>query len=1370
VTRPLVLALVLLAAPAARADWQVRRAPFDAQVVARYKQLLRKNPDDEFALKKLTGLYKAHRTVDALVAEYTAEAERTHDASAQVVLGHLERDRGLLARAVPHYQAALAAWPDDPHARNALADAYVKLQRPAEARPLYEAALAATQDPRARRPLCRKLADLALSPAAGPVTPESVAAARRYYDELLALDPADATLRRELAEALATHGLPKEAAAEWRRLAEQAKNDPPRNAEAWKRVGELDEAAGDDAAALEAYHKTWSIVPTGHYLRREAAEKIIGVHRRKDDLRALVGAWERDWTRRGFFEWDTLARLYDELGDPTRAEECFKKALAADPHAIEARRRLVALLERAGKDAEVIAEYRRLIAAAPGEPRYRLELAERLWKSGAEQKEAIAVCERLGRDTDDPSLHASLAELYTRWGLGEQALAERERLVRLEPDEPSHLVALGELYFQGGKKERAVTVWRRLLNLRGPREQSMARLAEVYAEHDLPGESLELYQKAVKLAPADLALKKGLGGALERMHRLDEAEALWLTLFDDAVAHKQRALTLELRGRLMALLLKRGRLGARVGEFRARFDRASDQGAVAYGLLAADAYVKLGLLDEAEKVLHALVRRAGDAEAQADAWIGLGQVYRGRHRLKQVAAALQKAADLSPSRARELYAQIAELSLQLYQDAEAVAYAEKALALGPADAQAEARLAEVYEKRERVDDAITAYRRALELDDRLWRVYFALARLYLERGEPAPAARLYRDVIRRAPDEELVVDAARRATDLEEYLGGLGELERELVPLAYTHSERHVYRELLLSLYERYVRLLVERRRSGDETAKKELVRLGEHGLRPLTDVLVDGAAAQQRLAVSLLGELYNPSAAAPLLKLAMPPPAPPLAAHTGAARPDIELRTEAAIAGARLATVKEVRTLVRLAEDPEKHVRAAAIFGLGRVRDAAATQALVRALSDGAPDVQALGCLGLGRQLAGSDGAGTSRALAEMLRVIGAVGRAELARAACVVGVGAALDGALEKEVATARAALVDTLGEGGDEVQRRAAWALGLMGGRRAVPALLRAVFLRRDPVRRAALEALARAQSTVGQRRAPSLAWPEPERGSDGLDVRAWLGAVGGTPVRDGEASASPVWRGCEADVAAALADALTRHRDLALRALQDLDARPDGIALGPLTPAAPTPADRAALDDIGARLLATVRPLARHADAAVRARAVRVLGKLGAGDVAVTALDDASLEVRLAALDALGRLVAAGDVEPALDRAFDRALRATDWRERRAAALALASDGTRRPPRALGALASALDDRDGFVRESAARALGAAGAAGVPSLAAHVGDELPEVRAALATALGKSGSSAARAPLDRLAADRDPSVRRAAAAALDGLSAR
>jgi hypothetical protein len=161
-----------------------------------------------------------------------------------------------------------------------------------------------------------------------------------------------------------------------------------------------------------------------------------------------------------------------------------------------------------------------------------------------------------------------------------------------------------------------------------------------------------------------------------------------------------------------------------------------------------------------------------------------------------------------------------------------------------------------------------------------------------------------------------------------------------------------------------------------------------------------------------------------------------------------------------------------------------------------------------------------------------------------------------------------------------------------------------------------------------------------------------------------------------------RGHEEAAAAAVVDALARHRDLVLRALTDLDQAP-AEAVRPLLP----------------RILPSLRRVATHPDAAVRARVARLMARLGDVELTAAALADAAPSVRLAAL---GALAAAPTLpppsRPQLAPLVERTLRAPDWRERRAGAQAASAHAELWPDKGARALAPLRHDPSGFVREA------------------------------------------------------------------------
>jgi tetratricopeptide (TPR) repeat protein len=1389
---PLALALCVGALPSSPAradDWQVTRSAFDPRVLAPLKARLSSHPDDLGTLRRLISLYKAHRSVDQLQRELDERASSSGRPEDLLAAGHLRRERGQLDEARARYEQALAAVSSPPPAGK---PGKPSLDRPAlllllvdldlrrappnteAARPRLDEALAALPAGDARRQQAlRKAADLAQ-------LAQDFAAAERLYAELLRARPGgrgpsggdEESLRQARADALVRAGRPKEALGELTTLA--ARKAGPDRAQALLRVGEVQEADKDDLGALATYKAALALLPQGHHLRHDLYDRVVGVHRRREDLPALLRAWEAEWPapRRGFFEWDLLARLHDETGDTEKAIAAYRAALARSPHHIDARRRLIAVLERSGQSPDtVIAEYERLTQDAPGEARTYLELAERLDKAGQRQRALQILARAAARFPSDPSLHAALGDLYGRWGEVDLALREAELLVRIAPQDEGHIVNLGEIHWARGQKDKAEAVWRRLLTIGGGggRTQGMARLADVYAEHGLMPQAIELYQKALKAepqGPQNLQLRRGLALCQERLNRPREAMPLWEGIYFTKDA--PRPLLNEARQHLATLVQKdtRARVQFQAWQVRLRnlIDRpqslapaALRDEAVPLALLLAETHLRLSRPADAERslqgVAQALKGQKGLAPVYAEVLLQLVPIYRQQHRLPEAIAALKEAVALQPDRARELYAQLAELSLQTYRDDEAMRYAEQAVA----DAQGEMRLGAMLERKDDIERAMAAYRRALAKDERLFAAHMALARLHLQRGQPddlKEAAARYREVARRAPQEELVLEAGRKAVDLHEYLGTLGDLVRDLLPLSHAYPQKPVYRKLLVSLYDRYATPLTLQARRGDAAARAELLRLGQSGLKPLTEALIDGDTGEQRIAVSLLGDLGNPSAAPALIKFAdggaapltgAPRPVqaaamssllkPPsgsrlergaliargdanailgaLSAETIGlrSRPEIDLRVAALLQAGRLANPQNAPALLRLAAHEEKKIRLAALYGLLRLPrlGRAEVAALERALSDVSSDVQALACLGLGVIYAPGQGqAGAepmpARVRGAMFGLIDRSARTEegigLLAAACVHGLGQAGQ-------AQAVPLFLNLMREGSEELEAQAAWALGQVrsadrdGDRRAIEPLLRAALLKGGPVREAAAVAL----WDLGGAPRP-VTWPEPDgdglpaQGLPGLEVRRLLAALsprqpswptGLQGAAPGSPVSAPIWAEEGGAILSILQEALAGHRDLALRALSDLLGAPDEAG-----PVHLGPLDAGAPAPVAAALLPLRRRLGPDLLPALRKL---VAGEGGGGDSAV----------RGQAVLVLSRLAKLAPSLPAADEptlaALEGAVRGDASLEvRRLAAEALVQVGG---PRAAPALEALLQSQDRRLRLLGLQVLGGAG---------------------------------------------------------------
>lgn len=1344
-----LVALAPLASPGAALaqpndDWQVQRDPFDKSVVARYKAILAKSPHDAGALAKLLELYRRYRSVDLLKTEYqTALGKKPQDWALLVALAKIHRATGDDATALELLTRATTANADDAAGWLLLGDIQKGFARTAEARRGYEQALGHAKDKPTRSRALRALADLALAA-------NDIEAANRYFKQFLEIDPKNAQLWVEHGDAMLAAKRPDEAASSYAEAEKLLTGDPARRVEVVARRGQALEALGRDEDAKAEYRRAIKLAPRGYYIEVELTARIIDIYRRNQELARLVTEYEKQWPEgsRGHFEWDTLGKLYEETGAQDKAITALKRAAGKAPWELETQRRLIQLLENSGRDDEALAQYEAVVRVAPGEARFQIDLVDRYWRRGNEKKALEGLRRLEGRFPGDPGILSAIADLYQRYGKEELAIAAYERLAKLEPDDPSHLVTLGEQYYQKGDKARAMATWKRIAA--GKSAKALAKLGEVMAEHNELTEAIANYDKALKLEPKNPDFYKGRAAVLESKKAYNEALADWeevLRLID----LKDRSARREARRRLVQVLM---RTQGRELEYRSRWVVAFNKrpADVEAGYYLIEYYAKRPYAGEPQRTLLAMRTLVPDDQ---EVMFDLVKSYRAQRNADAAVAVLLDIAKLAPHREPEIFNTIAEIKSEARLDDEAKEWAQKALARNPNNPGAYQRIAELNVSMTRYADAITAYEKTIALDPRNTKSFFALAELYVHSSQTAKAIELYRRLLRTATDDEVLARAGREAIALEETQYSLGELERTLAPLAFLMTHKAVYRRILVDLYLRYVPSLVESSRfRGDEVkqaASRELSRIGEHGLRPLLEALRDEKdAAQQKVAVEVLGHLGNKGAALPLVNLAaQEPKIDPSAPRRGTTLNqgiEWELRVDAMVAAGRLGDASILPQVVPLLSHGEAAMREAATFTLGRTADRRALPHLVKALDDRRESVQALACLGLAQGI-------DAKAAAAAIAVVGDGRRNDAVRASCAYALGAQRTAAAATALATA---VLDNRGH----TSRLAAWALGQLGEPRAVPALIRAYTGRAQQDGEEILWALGRVLG-AGLSPAPVADLREFPLRQDRFDAFARVATLPG-PLP----SLPPTEKllvSYERELGDALLVSLSEHRDVVLTTLQDLNAGDKRLALGGLAPHALGERALAALDAIGQRLVPALERLMGRDDSETRAQAILALAKAAPASPNLekqltAAIHDSSLLVREHAMKAVPVVaVRLGKPPVALLRLLREALDGASWEDRRTAALAFGQLGAGQP---VDALAAAADDASSVVREAVAQALGAGPPAALEPLLTLSTDAVASVRAVAAAALVRHNDERARRRLRELASDPSPTVRAAA----------
>jgi tetratricopeptide (TPR) repeat protein/HEAT repeat protein len=1208
-------------------------------------------------------------------------------AGASAVRARFERP----ARAARAGYAELAAYANLLFALGAYEDAAAEFQRAAAARPTGAAltgraralaragrlpeALAAFDDAlaRAERPAERRRILDAEAALVGPDDPERELVIRRA---LAALDPRSEDAASRVADVLERLGRPEEAAT----VLETRGRDGRYFFERALRVAELRDAAGQSDRAAEILAALVADVPRGDLERRRLAwTRALAVARRRDALPAFAETLARD---PGPVEWEMLSQVRDELGDLEGALEAARRAAGGHSRP-DLARRIVTLLDRLGRDDEVVSLYEDLARRAKDDPSWAIELVERELRRGRRKQAEAHFDAASTRFRGSPSAMIRLAELAARFGEDGRARAAWERVHRLAPRDEQGILGLGETQFAEGQRELAAKTWRALRD-GGRGVDGRLRLAEVLMEHDLVGPALAEIEDARAREPKAPRVLRLLAQALERQRQPEAAVRAWEQVLALASDAGDGPLRHEARTRVLALLARtsRARLDERVRALEEQVRRAPGDRDTA--LFLAEAQQRLGNQSGAIATLRAVVDRQGTAatesgEDAAEVTFALVRLLRATGQTEEAVRRLEDLARRAPGRAREAHVQIADVELARHDEGVALVHAEEAARLGARDGQALARIAAIQERAGDAERAFETYKRAFEGDGDPT-AGLALASFYERRGDLPAAAETLRRIVGTATDDEVIVDAGRRALDVEELLGRLPDFERLVARGLYAGDRAPAMRRLLVEVLRRLVPT-VYHAQSPDEAARELRARVSQHGLGVLLALLTDADVASDPSTIELLGMLGNKDAAPALARLAAPAtdPAADAPGPDRAARATTdEARVAAVVALGRIGDERGRDVLEKLAGAPEGRLRAAAVWALGRIAAPRDVAAFSRALRDARPDVAGFACLGLGRTR-------SAQAVSLLTRVATDVARPLAVRRAAIAGLGAS-----GSPMATAP--LMALARSGDDDLTRTALFALAERRDPRALPLLLEGALLARGPARTAALLALD----------AWTSAEPPPDEAlaieGTRLDLEALIEAR--APRATG-AARSTVWhedaRLITAVVLSAMNDAAPDRRLAAVEALAD----------GALAPSGPFTLDAGTRDAVAARLddqvggvrAAALRVLARSSDA--RATVERVARAAAGGPEERAAAEEVarrwaetSLSVTRALAKALSNDLSAASAHARADRGGD-----DGWQARLGLVSTLAVVGG--PGQA--ALRSALSDPSPLVRAAAAGAL-------------------------------------------------------------------
>jgi len=219
----------------------------------------------------------------------------------------------------------------------------------------------------------------------------------------------------------------------------------------------------------------------------------------------------------------TLARAHGQRGEPARAEQEYRRALALQPAFSEALLGWSALLLEGGRADEALPALRQAVATHPDDLPLRANLALTLQAVDRAQESVKLLQQGLSRRPDQPDLWLWLGNAQMKAASPGDAIASFRRVLELEPARADGRYNLANALMSAGDAQQAVRTYRSLLVDHPDHHGGWNMLGiALSGRGDLEG-AVHAFETAVQLQPQSPRAHLNLGQALRRQGSTEAA-------------------------------------------------------------------------------------------------------------------------------------------------------------------------------------------------------------------------------------------------------------------------------------------------------------------------------------------------------------------------------------------------------------------------------------------------------------------------------------------------------------------------------------------------------------------------------------------------------------------------------------------------------------------------------------------------------------------------------------------------------------------------------------------------------------------------------------------------------------------------------
>ena len=490
---------IAAASPAASAAADDRAA----KIAERYRAMLTANPTEGLALDRLWKYHEERGTTAVLLDSYQqAAAKPDADLATLLVDGYLLKKAGRLDEAAALYERANGRDPASPLPWLASAELASARNQPEEAADAYAQALS-------KLPVTdRRRTDWLLKQGAALLAAGKTTEAAACWEQIVAANPSDLDVRRQLAGVYEQNGFPDRAVTQYAYI--EAHADPAARATALRELGRLQEAQGHFDAARDALERGLTLTSRDNWLHGDLQTRLIHLYERAGRVPELAARWRTEVASapRDLGGYLRLEALAEAEGDAAGESEWLEKIVALTPNDREDTLKLAGRLTEAGERPRAAELYDTLLKRQPNNLELILARADLDVQMGQPAAAVSRVEARVAQSPADDSIVGPALNFFLDHRLPEAA----ERILRAEvarqsaATEPA--LALAKFLFSERRAKDARAVLDALAAQPGSAPERAARLsqiAEAYRQGDEPDLALRSWRQAAALQPADPA-------------------------------------------------------------------------------------------------------------------------------------------------------------------------------------------------------------------------------------------------------------------------------------------------------------------------------------------------------------------------------------------------------------------------------------------------------------------------------------------------------------------------------------------------------------------------------------------------------------------------------------------------------------------------------------------------------------------------------------------------------------------------------------------------------------------------------------------------------------------------------------------------